>query len=256
MTPFSLTSYPPTHLVPNDASQKVLSFSSSQSSALFIVRDLSAECATKPGMCLISFRAHSHQRVTNLASRATTKERSKRVPGSHGCSSSNLGSGGVTDCPAVLQTRRTKTEFHCVFQDLRCVIETKTTKRGGTSRGFSHNTQKFLSFAQGRTQRIGSAPPSKQAREAASPRFGHKRPHKVIYRTSRTLARDRLCVSQCVSFGLCRLPPFFTPQFCRECLRRPHEHVSSSSFLGHNVFSGFCCTFDRTSIVSIMPQHM
>ena len=35
-------------------------------------------------------------------------------------------------------------------------------------------------FAQGRTQRIGSAPPSKQAREAASPRLGHNRPHKVM----------------------------------------------------------------------------
>ena len=113
-------------------------------------------------MCLISFRAHSHQRVTNLASRAITKERSKRLqrdknyklpihsrtPGSHCCSGSNLGSSRVTDCPAVVQTRiETQTELHSIIQDLRCVIalcETKTTTRGGTSPGFAHNTKKCL----------------------------------------------------------------------------------------------------------------
>ena len=75
LDPVSLTLYSPKHLVPNDASQKVLSLSTSQSScALFIMRHHSAVCATKPRMCLISFRAHSHQRVTNLASCAMTKE--------------------------------------------------------------------------------------------------------------------------------------------------------------------------------------
>ena len=109
LDPVSLTLYPPKHLVPNDAPQKVLSLGSSQfSSALFMMRENSAVCATKPRMCLISFRAHSHQRVPNLASRATTKEMSKRVqrdknnklpmssrtPRSHGCSGSSFGSGG------------------------------------------------------------------------------------------------------------------------------------------------------------------
>ena len=52
---------------PTDASKKVLSVSSSQSSsALVMMRGHSAECATKPRMCLISFRTLPHQRVTTV----------------------------------------------------------------------------------------------------------------------------------------------------------------------------------------------
>ena len=116
----------------------------------FMMRDHSAVCATTPRMCLISSRTHSHQRVTNLASHAMIIELSKRVqrdknnqlpmssrtPGSPCCSGSNLESGGVTECPASgANTNQTKTEFHSVLQDLRCVIalsESKTTTRGGT----------------------------------------------------------------------------------------------------------------------------
>ena len=55
---------------------------------------------------------------------------------------------------------------------------------------------------------------------------------------------------------LCCFPPFVAPRFCRERLCCPQWHVSSSSLLGHNILSGFYCTFNRTSIVPVVPQHM
>ena len=186
-------------------------------------------------MCLISFRAHSHQRVTHLASRAMTKEMSKRVqrdrnnklpmssrtPGSHGCSGSDLGSGCDGLSSSCANTNWTKTEFHIVFQNRRCAItssESKTTTRGGTVPGLTHNTKTFLHVPDLSQQNV-FAQPSKQACEVALLCPGHNHPRKCHYRTPPTPARDRLCVSQCISYRLFCLPPLFAPRFCRECFR-------------------------------------
>ena len=77
----------------------------------------------------------------------TNFQRSRASQDHKAVQGSKLGSGGVTDCPAVANTNRTRTEFHSVFQDLRCVItlsESKTTTRGGSVPSFTHNTKKIL----------------------------------------------------------------------------------------------------------------
>ena len=72
----------------------------------------------------------------------------------------------------------------------------------------------------------------------------------------RAFAGDRSLVSQCVRHRLCSFPPFVAPPFCRERLCCTHKHVSSNSLLGHDILWLFYCTFNRTSIIPIEPQHM
>ena len=90
---------------------------------------------------------------------------------SHTSQFAQQGSGGVTDCPAVVQTRvGPKPSFNRSERD-----EDHDTRRNCPSLPAQH--QGISAFVLGLSQRIGSAPPFRRAREAASPRPSHNCPH-------------------------------------------------------------------------------
>ena len=142
---------------------------------------------------------------------------SSRTPGSHGCSDSDLGSSGVTDCPAVVQTRTgPKPSFTARHEE-------------GLSRAPRTTHQESSACVLDLSQQIVFAQPSKKACEVALLRPGHSRPRQW------SLSHTSNCPRPTFGGPMHQLPTLLSSTTLRaKVLQRmspPPQHVSSNSHL-------------------------
>ena len=223
-------------------------------------------------MCLISFRAHSHQSVTNLASRATTLERSKRVqrdrnsklpmssraPGSTEVLAAicNLGSGAVPDCPAEVQTWMAPKPSFTPSLCNRCGYDTDHDTRSPQSRLHARRRD-FVSCICTGSFAVNCVRTTFQT----SVRSGFAASGSQSSTWVAIIAhRELLPETWHEPMHLSPTTLLFSTIHCATVQPRMSLLLSQAHFvqllLSQDILPGFCRSSDRTRIVTVVPQHM